>query len=319
MNRCSNSHCFAHEGDTCCMGELNHEDCPSWTHSKEITNSNTTSKETNIVSRVPWSSAALGSSDLARLYQQGPSILIGLLGAQNTGKTTFLAANYLQLLSGEKYKSVEFCGSQTLGAWESIASWARINNEKQLPSFPPHTPRGVERTPGILHFSFKGAKEIVKNIFLTDSPGEWFTRWAVDIDAIDASGAKWTAEHSDAFLIFADCEKLGGEERSVARRELRTIIERLGESVGSKPTILVWAKSDKQPTEGIKKAIQRALESNIPQAKEVEVSVEEPTSFTKALESILTEVWEPRFCESIMEPVLGHTSFLAFRGHNEKR
>ena len=113
-------------------------------------------------------------------------------------------------------------------------------------------------------------------------------------------------------------EKLAGEERSVARRELRTIIERLGESVGSRPTGLVWAKSDKQPTEGIKKAIQRALESNIPHAKQFEVTVEDPVSFTIALESILNEVWAPTFCEPITEPIIGNTPFFAFRGHHEK-
>ncbi|MDW1986916.1 hypothetical protein R7Q46_21175 [Vibrio sp. 811] len=300
------------------MGELNHEDCPSWSSNIGVDKIGPEKKENDIAFRVPWSSSALGSSDLSRLYQQGPSIFIGLLGAQNTGKTTFLAANYLQLLSGKKYNNFEFCGSQTLGAWESIASWARINNEKQLPSFPPHTPRGVDRTPGILHFALQDSNDKIKNIFLTDAPGEWFTRWAIDVDAIDAAGAKWTASQSDAFLIFADCEKLAGEERSVARRELRTIIERLGESVGSRPTVLVWAKSDKQPSEGIKKAIQRALENNIHHAKEIEVTVEDPASFTIALGSILNEVWVPTFCEPIKEPILGNTSFLAFRGHHEK-
>ncbi|ALO41816.1 hypothetical protein PP2015_1304 [Pseudoalteromonas phenolica] len=300
------------------MGELNHEDCPSWSRNKKTNNSDPEEKESNFTFRVPWSSSALGCSDLSRLYQQGPSIFIGLLGAQNTGKTTFLAANYLQLLSGEKYNNFEFCGSQTLGAWESIASWARINNEKQMPSFPPHTPRGVDRTPGILHFVLQDVNDKIKNIFLTDAPGEWFTRWAIDVDAIDAAGAKWTASQSDAFLIFADCEKLAGEERSVARRELRTIIERLGESIGSRPAVLVWAKSDKQPTEAIKRAIQSALERNIPHAKEFEVTVEDPASFARVFESVLNEAWTPKFCEPITEPIMGSSSFLAFRGHHAK-
>lgn len=317
MSKCSNSNCFVHEGDTCCMGELNHETCSSWNPNKDVKTSPMID-ENDVSSRLPWSSAALGHSDLLRMYQQGPSIMIGLLGAQNTGKTTFLAANYLQLLLGEKYETGEFCGSQTLGAWESIASWARINNENQLPSFPPHTPRGVERTPGLLHFGLKDINDVVKNIFLTDAPGEWYTRWAVTGDAVDAVGAKWTALHSDAFIIFADCEKLGGDERSTARRELRMIIERLGESVGLRPTLLVWAKSDKEPSDGIKRAIQRALESNIPHAREVEVTVAKPNSFIKALDLILTEAWTPNFCLPIAEPIMGNTPFIAYRGHHEK-
>ncbi len=317
MSRCSNSKCFVHDGEQCCMGEMNHQECSSWGDEEQARSTDKKTSEKDVASRVSWSSSSLGSADLTNIYHQAPSILIGLLGAHNTGKTTFLAANYLQLISDNHYSSGGFCSSYTLGAWESISSWARINNEKQLPSYPPHTPRGAERNPGILHIGLKSDEDKVKNIFLTDAPGEWFTRWAIDSSSTEAEGAKWTAEHSDAFLIFADCEKLCGEDRSTARRELRTIIERLGEVVGNKPTILIWAKSEHQPQEGIKKVIQRALADNVPHAVELEVTVKEPTTFTNALDALLVAAWHPQKCKKIVEPVIHQSPFYAFRGHNE--
>ncbi|WP_421420501.1 TRAFAC clade GTPase domain-containing protein (plasmid) [Pseudoalteromonas lipolytica] len=317
MQQCSNSNCFVHDGEACCLGELDHEQCPSWNSNKQDQKQSDELAARDISSRVSWSSSSLGSADLASIYHQSPSILIGLLGAHNTGKTTFLAANYLQLLSGKGFSSGDFCSSFTLGAWESVASWARINNDKQLPSFPPHTPRGIDRAPGVLHFGLKSDDQKVKNIFLTDAPGEWFAKWAINADSSDAEGAKWTASHSDAFLVFADSEKLSGENRSSARMELRTIIERLGEVVGSKPVTLIWAKSEHHPKEGIKRAIKRALEENVPQATEMEVSVSEPATFQIALDSLIKKAWHPLKGQNIVEPILNNTPFYAFRGHHE--
>ncbi|WP_161568616.1 hypothetical protein [Pseudoalteromonas phenolica] len=52
MGRCSNPNCFVDEGDTCCMGELNHEDCPSWSRNKKTNNSDPEEKESNFTFRV---------------------------------------------------------------------------------------------------------------------------------------------------------------------------------------------------------------------------------------------------------------------------
>ncbi|WP_434998503.1 TRAFAC clade GTPase domain-containing protein [Pectobacterium brasiliense] len=315
MSQCSNPNCFVHDGEKCCMGEMSPSDCLCW--NKSASDAMVDAPENYInPSRVPWSSAALGSSDLVRLYQQGPSILIGLLGAENTGKTTFLAANYSLLLTGHFYDVAGFCGSQTLGAWESIAANTRFTSNN-TPSFPPHTPRGLERTPGILHLALKDVKNTVKNIFFTDSPGEWFTRWAIDPDAVDAKGAKWTTSHSDAFFIFADCEKLSSSERGAARRELRAIIERLGESVGKRPVTLIWAKSDINPKEQIKSAIQEALLRNIPHAKEVEVTVNSAKTMLIAVDDLLQKAWSPLNSIHLVEPILQNNPFFAYRGHNE--
>lgn len=310
---CSNPTCFVHVGESCSEGESDVNCCKHWTKqtNKEI------SEPAEIIKkpvRVPWSGSALGSSDLMNITPRGRSILIGVLGAQNTGKTTLLTGNYLQLLRGKMVADATFAGSQTLGAWESLASWARFDSTSPLASFPPHTPRGTERIPGLLHFALRKNNDEFRDILLTDAPGEWFTRWSIEQNASDAVGAKWVVENADAFLIFADCEKLSGSKRGQARSELRQLIERLGNHVKNRPTTLVWAKNDQVPREGIVNAIRKALNENIPHAVEVDTTIEKPESLTAALETVVSATWSPPLSIPIFEPVIQTNPFAAFRG-----
>lgn len=316
MKKCSNKDCFVHEGEICAFGEDSHHVCSRWNNNASSEGLKPIDPPSLITGRVPWSSAALGTSDLARLYQQGPSLLVGVLGAENSGKTTFLSAIYLQLLSGRNLDGYDFCGSQSLGAWEAIASFSRFNHYRKA-SFPPHTPRGVDRTPGILHLALKDKNCSVKNVLFTDSPGEWFSQWAIDAESVDAQGATWTVNQSDVFLIFADSEKLAGPLRGKARGELRMLIERLAESVRDRPVALVWAKSDKPPVESVKTAVQNALSTNIPHAIEFEVSVDSPEGILEATERLLHSSWTPNKAKLMKEPPLRSTPFLAYRGQNE--
>jgi hypothetical protein len=278
----------------------------------------TSGNHNEAASGVLWSSAAFGCSDIVHLSHQGNTTLIGVLGAPNSGKTTFLMANYLQLLAGEKLSCGDICSSFTLGAWESIASFARYgNNNNQLSSFPPHTPRSTERSPGMLHLGMRLNDERVKNLLLTDAPGEWFSRWSINSDAKEAQGAKWTVDHSDAFLVFADCEKLCGQQRGSARNEVRQIIDKLGTQAGERPVLLIWAKSDHTPSDDIKTTITDALSRALPNARQCSVTKENPVSFIQALNQLLETVWRPDLNHPIFEPVMKHTPFYAFRGHHE--
>ena len=316
MGSCANDFCYADKGEQCALGEMSKTECSCWNASTDKQGENTPNTLEPDAARVPWSSSALGSVDVARLYQQGPTILVGLLGAENSGKTTFLASIYLQLLAGSELNEHVFCGSQTLGAWESIAAYCRLDSTG-YPSFPPHTPRSIERTPGILHFNMGDCRGVTKNLLFTDSPGEWFNHWALEPNSSDAQGAKWTVKHSDIFLIFADCEKLSGPQRGAARKELRAIISRLAETVSNRPVIFVWAKSDKPAKESIRQTIQASLEESIPHAVEVEVSVDKPQSMLLATEGMLKLSWVKATPQSIIEPIINNNAFLSFRGHHE--
>jgi len=313
--RCSNPHCYVHEGETCALGEMEYGLCASWSSTKSETETDTANTHTTSA-RVPWSGSALGLADLANLSPRGRTILIGVLGAHDTGKTTLLTGNYLQLLLGKPLANARFVGSRTLGAWESLAAWIRFDDAARPPSFPPHTPRGTSRVPGLLHFALRDSEDKFRDVLLTDAPGEWFTRWAIKEDAPDAEGARWLVRNADAFLVFADCKRIAttNPKRGTARNELRQLLERLGNHVANRPTALIWAKDDIEPNPEIRTAIQQVLAKQIPHALEISSSTNRPDSLTKALEAVLNPIWtQPQACR-ILEPILNHEPFYAFRG-----
>ena len=311
--KCSNPNCYAHDGEACALGEMQHTECASWAGTISETES-TASIVPQASARVPWSGSALGLADIANLTPRGRSILVGVLGAHDAGKTTLLIGNYLQLLQGHSLADANFAGSRTLGAWESLAAWTRFDDAARPPSFPPHTPRGISRIPGLLHFALRGSNDEFRDVLLTDAPGEWFSRWAVKADAPDAEGARWIVNNADAFLVFADCQRLSGPERGTARKDLRELLERLGNHVASRPTVLVWAKDEHVPSDTIRNTIRRALNERIPHASEVSSSTNRPESLKSALEAVLRPAWTPKHAQPIIETTLHHQAFVAFRG-----
>lgn len=310
--RCSNPGCYVDDGESCALGKLRFHECSHWSADESKAEAAPPPAQTS--ARVPWSGSALGLADLANLVPRGRSILIGVLGAHDAGKTTLLAGNYLQLLRGHTLADARFAGSRTLGAWESLAAWMRFDDAARVPSFPPHTPRGTSRRPGLLHLALRGPQDELRDVLLTDAPGEWFTRWSIQEDAPDVESARWIVQHADAFLVLADCARLCGPKRGQARSDVRQLLERLGNHVGVRPTVLVWAKVDHKPPEGIRGAVHRALNEHIPHATEVESSTEQREMIANALEAALRPAWTPPRARPVSEPILQHQPFAAFRG-----
>jgi hypothetical protein len=243
-------------------------------------------------------------------------MLVGVLGAHDSGKTTILIGAYLMLLQGRLFGDASFAGSRTLGAFETLAAWVRFQDAAIKPAFPPHTQRGTGRVPGLLHFSLRNDADEFRDIFLTDAPGEWFSRWSVKEDAQDAEGARWIAENADSFLVVADCARLSGVDRGTARKDLRQLIERLGNHVGDRPVILVWTKSDVTVNEVMRKSVQDALHQNLPHATEHATTVTDSDSFAAVLEQIIQQSWYASAAHTIVEPIAIFEPFLAFRGHH---
>jgi hypothetical protein len=297
------------------MGNRSHLDCAEW---KKVTINEKQSEETpgQPAVRVPWSGSALGLSDLISLTPRGRHILIGVLGAHDSGKTTLLIGSYLQLLQGRSFGDATFAGSRTLGALESLAAWVRFQDAAIKPTFPPHTPRGTGRVPGLLHFSLRNRADEFRDILLTDAPGEWFSRWSVKDDAQEAEGAQWIADNADAFLVAADCVRLSGEDRGAARKDLRQLIERLGNHAGNRPVILVWTKSDCTVNERMRTTIQDALRQNLPHAIELTTTIADSDSFAAVVEQIIQASWNAPVASAIQEPVASFDPFHTFRGRH---
>lgn len=330
MNRgCANERCFAHEDESegCYEGEPDPTRCHHW-HSaaaQPTTPLPTATEEptpTTGMVRIPWSGNGLGLVDLANLTPRGRFILVGVLGAHDAGKTTLLLGNYLLLLRNGSLADVRFAGSRTLKAWESLASWPRFDDAARPVSFPPHTSRNAGRVPSLLHLALRDASGGFRDVLLTDAPGEWFTDWAINEHDPKAEGARWTITHADVFLVFADCQRLSraspSAERGQARSQLLRLLERLGSHAQDRPTVLVWAKSDHRPDEMVQDDIRQTLHDYLANAIEVESTTTELSSLAKVLWRALSEVWTPRRARPVIEPVLDHRPFAAFRGNRHE-
>ena len=223
MTECSRETCFAPD-TTCDLGHLDRSKCPAWKGQKAPAADEHTANDELLL---PWSGSALGLVDLGFIAGRAKPIVVGIVGPENAGKTTLLAAWYLLLGRGlSRSESRRFAGSFSLAGWEAVAGALRWSPGNQ-PNFPPHTSSRGGRAPGLLHLVFRHGADRVKDYLLTDAPGLWFQKWAINRDAVEGAGAKWVAEHADVFLLIADREALSGSSMGSARGALQLLAQRL--------------------------------------------------------------------------------------------
>lgn len=270
MDKCARATCFV--PDTGCdLGHTDLSKCPVWHGAKA-----TGAADENLSGEMlmPWSGSAFGLSDLGFVSGRGKPIVIGVVGPQNAGKTTLLAAWYLLLGRGlAGTHDWLFAGSYTLSGWEAVAGSMRWG-PGQSPRFPAHTTSRGGRAPGLLHLTFRNENcgRPVDYLF-TDAPGEWFQRWAINTDSDEGAGARWVSDNADAFMIVADREALGGESMGAARGSLQRIAKRLGAELDGRPVALVWTKSDVDISPEMEVAVRSAVTDAMPNAVEHSVSV----------------------------------------------
>lgn len=267
MKRCPDSRCNAPDV-ACRLGEATPADCAVWGNSADTEAPEGDSPNLTLL---PWSGAALGTTDLAFLTSRGDPKLVALIGPHNAGKTTLLAAFYQQIGRTGSIGEVRFAGSYSLEGWEAIAHALRW--EGGTPKFPPHTPSGTGRAPGLLHLAQRAADGNLSDFLFADTPGEWFQRWTMDVDAPDAEGARWLADRASTLAIVADCEALSGAKRGEARNEMVSLIRRVASERRGRPVALIWTKADIQVSQPIRDAVRNAAKRGMPDIVEFETSV----------------------------------------------
>ena len=258
--KCSQNSCFPDETGCNVEGCPNPLDCKFYNKAelKEVTDTSTPIEESY---RISWTGNSLGLTDLNFLTASSKPILIGITGVASAGKTTFLASLYCLLRHGKKIGDYSFAGSLTLNGWEDIAwylSWKENGNIQ----FPPHTANNSGRVSGLLHLALKNSINEKTDVIFTDAPGEWFDHWRNNVHSENAKGAKWIHDNSDAFLLFADCEMLGGTKRGQAKLQINSVADRLFENIQAKPIGLVWSKSDFEITKQTKEQILQHIGQN---------------------------------------------------------
>lgn len=270
MTACSRSTCFAPES-TCDLGFLDRAKCPGWKGRDEEAAAQSEMATDELL--LPWSGSAIGLVDLGFVAGRTKPLMVGIVGPQNAGKTTLLAAWYQLIgrgLTGSNRRC--FAGSYSFAGWEAVASALRWTPGQQ-PSFPPHTTSRGGRAPGLLHLAFRTADDELRGYTFTDAPGEWFQKWAINCEAVDGEGARWVAEHADLFLLIADREALSGPNMGSARGSLQVLARRLAAERSGRPVALVWTKSDMAVAPEMETAIRDAVLGQMPDAREFSVSI----------------------------------------------
>ena len=271
MAECPQETCFWSDGAGCSQGYLNPSDCPSLKAVPMEKQDNQLSSEAIVM---PWSGGVLGLTDLGFIAGPGKPIVVAVIGPQNAGKTTLLGACYLLLGCGHQpNEDLRFAGSCSLAGWENVASPLRWKPGPVPPDFPPHTSNTAARIPGLLHLAFKRYHNQRMDYVITDAPGEWFSKWAINRDDSDAEGARWAADHADAFVLVADREALAGPEKGTARTGIHFLARRLADELQGRPVALVWTKSDIRISKELENNVRSAVLRVMPNILELSVSI----------------------------------------------
>ena len=283
MVECARATCWPDVG--CSLGHLDLSKCPSL-KAKPKTKQENRARSDAVA--MPWSGGVLGLADLGFVAGRRKPIVLAVMGPQNAGKTTLLGAWYLLLGRGFRPDDdLRFSGSCSLAGWEVVASPLRWEPGSIPPTFPPHTSSRSARIPGLLHLAFKRDDGRRRDFVMTDAPGEWFRKWAVNRETPEAEGARWAAEHADAFLLVADREALAGSERGAARAGIQLLARRLAGDLRDRPVALVWTKNDTSIPEDTENAVRSAVLRTIPNAVEFAVSIKPDPAGTDTGQGLL--------------------------------
>lgn len=273
---------------------------------------------------LPWTGAALGAADLSLITAFTRPRIVVLVGLENAGKTSILAALYLLLGRGYDLPGRTFAGSLTLQGWEAIAAGMRLPPFGSGSGFPDHT-TSTDRQPGLLHLAFRLDDGRREEILFADAPGEWFREWADNADAEAAEGARWLVRHGDSLALLLDSEALAGKGRGRYRAQQLRLVRRTADQVGEKLVVPVWAKADVEVPTTMREQINEQLARSFPGKTSV-LNTARPgvwtpdaaRSFLGLFQSLLAST--PAHFGSPVVPTLEFADpLLAFRGHSADR
>lgn len=314
MRKCSLKQCFA-PGTTCAAGWQRPQDCENFEGSAEVIDKTNAVAVDDHTIGFPWTGSSLGLGDLHLVSATRKPEIVGLIGPHSSGKSTILAVSYLLLFNGMGLGGRSFAGSLSLAAWEQISSYLKFQGHT-MPTFPPHTPLGKVRVPGMLHLALSNV-DGKRDFLITDPPGEWFDKWVLNADDPDAQGARWIAQHSTKFLFVVDTEKISIALGKPANKyKILDLAARVSSVLDGRPIVIVWSKSDRKVDPDLRESIRQQLSAQLSGAKHFEVSVLNPSKIVSQFQTM----WEWTFglskyhsFDDLVTPHSGHHS-LRFRG-----
>lgn len=236
--KCSNPECAA--PINCHEGKENHRECEFWTNTKSEQPKSSSSSKKDKKNNLPWTGEALTFNELINVTFRNPALIIGVVGRADAGKTTYLAMLFTLLLRGVKLQDFDFCGTKTIKAWDEF--YHKLKVQKQSVAFPDPTPAQYIR---LMHLALRSKSKLLKDILLSDASGEVFSIWAQNREDERAENARWVYKHSNAFILFIDCEDLINRKNQ-AKTEIIDLAQMLKSDLKNRPLIAVWSKSDRK-------------------------------------------------------------------------
>ena len=236
--KCSNPECVA--PISCHEGKEKHTECEFWIKSDAPQPKTKTAPKKGRKADLPWTGDALTIEELSKVTYRNTPVIIGVIGKADAGKTTYLAMLFTLLLRGVKLKEFDFCGTRTINTWDELHQKLRVQQEGV--TFPDPTPAQYIR---LLHLALRNQSKKLKDILISDASGEVFSIWSKNRNDANAENARWVYEHSNAFILFIDCDDLINR-KAQAKIDIVDMAQMLKHNLRHRPVIAVWSKSDKK-------------------------------------------------------------------------
>lgn len=264
--KCSNPDCVA--PINCHEGKEKHTECEFWMKSNAPQSKPKSAPKKEKKSDLPWTGDALTIEELSKVTYRNTPLIIGVIGKADAGKTTYLAMLFTLLLRGIKLKEFDFCGTKTINAWDEL--YQKLKVQQQGVTFPDPTPAQYIR---LLHLALRNQSKKLKDILISDASGEVFSIWSKNRNDVNAENARWVYEHSNAFILFIDCDDLINR-KAKAKTDIVDMAQMLNHDLRNRPVIAVWSKSDKKEEVHpvIREKLQGELKELFENYKEIDIS-----------------------------------------------
>jgi len=175
-----------------------------------------------------------------------PPLRVLVAGPPSSGKTSLLTAQFLDL---DRLPSstlpAQFAGSYTLYGYDRLCD-ATFRWKEGSGTAMPHTGRGSERDPAWLHLALKFPNTCkVRHLLLSDMPGEVFTAWCGDTDALPLP----LLSSVDGYWLVLDANRA---KEKVQRSAAQDLLRRIAQAAPSRPVEVIITKVDQvvQLTDG---------------------------------------------------------------------
>ena len=266
---CNKDDCTAPKGLCSVTAEKDYRQCEHWNSVPEkIKKASKGSAKKNF--STPWSGLEFQPEHISLVSMRSTPAIIGMVGAANAGKTSYLGMLYTLLFNGKRFKAWDFSGSYTLIGWERLGKYLRIKPNGQV-DFPAPTPSNPDFY-SLYHLALKKENQFVDLLF-ADSSGEVFSFWAKNIHDNNAENARWIYQNSQAFIFFVDCEALI-KSRGKEKQNIALLAGQIAANLNGRNVLVVWSKADliSEIRPNIREAVEHLLARHFPKALSLEIS-----------------------------------------------